>query len=223
NSMNPELVKYAKETDKYLASLRNKERLGIFDIYPDMQRSLTDEPELEPEWDVFKEQFGKRFVVRYDSFKLRLQANIAEDGKPERLDNPEPFFISLALYDAKEGIKISEDFHIDPNSQDIREMIPRDLLLANDQLNTIDGQPDTQPDLYGVKHEWLQKPHQAIFSIMKPNSDIYLVAKIEKVLQGGITQSTEPYIKSTDVKMGTRIHKHMKMYSNRIGHYRMPF
>lgn len=37
--------------------------------------------------DVFKEQFVMRFLVRCEGFKLRLQANVAEDGQPERLDN----------------------------------------------------------------------------------------------------------------------------------------
>ena len=37
--------------------------------------------------DVYKEQFGTRFIVRCDDFKLRLQANIGDDGHPERLDN----------------------------------------------------------------------------------------------------------------------------------------
>jgi len=37
--------------------------------------------------DVYKEQFGTRFIVRCDDFKLRLQANIADEGQPERLDN----------------------------------------------------------------------------------------------------------------------------------------
>ena len=37
--------------------------------------------------EVYKEQFGTRFIVRCDDFKLRLQANIADDGQPEKLDN----------------------------------------------------------------------------------------------------------------------------------------
>ena len=37
--------------------------------------------------DVYKEQFGTRFVVRCDDFKLRLQANVADEGQAERLDN----------------------------------------------------------------------------------------------------------------------------------------
>jgi len=37
--------------------------------------------------DVYKEQFGTRFILRCDDFRLRLQANIADDGQPEHLDN----------------------------------------------------------------------------------------------------------------------------------------
>jgi hypothetical protein len=44
---------------------------------------------------------------------------------------PEPFFLSFSLYNAKECKKISEDFHIDPNSSDIRAMIPVEILRSN--------------------------------------------------------------------------------------------
>jgi hypothetical protein len=37
--------------------------------------------------DVYKEQFGMRFLVRCEGFKLRLQANLVDDGQPEQLDN----------------------------------------------------------------------------------------------------------------------------------------
>ena len=37
--------------------------------------------------DVYKEQFGTRFIVRCDDFKLRLQANLADEGHTERHDN----------------------------------------------------------------------------------------------------------------------------------------
>jgi len=42
------------------------------------------------------------------------------------LFQPEPFFLTLALYDAKEERKISEDFHVDLNSPEIRAMLPVD-------------------------------------------------------------------------------------------------
>ena len=44
---------------------------------------------------------------------------------------------------------------------------------------------------------------QGIFSVMFPNQDVFLVAKVEKVLQGGILGCAEPYIKDVDnVKVG---------------------
>lgn len=43
--------------------------------------------ESDHESDLYKEQFGMRFVVQCNEFRLRLQANLAEDGQPEQLDN----------------------------------------------------------------------------------------------------------------------------------------
>ena len=39
---------------------------------------------------------------------------------------------------------------------------------------------------------------QGLFLVAFPLSEIYLVTRIEKVLQGGIPSSTEPYMKPTD-------------------------
>jgi len=51
----------------------------------EMAESTVDSSGLDA--DVYKEQFGTRFIVRCDDFKLRLQANIADDGQSEQLDN----------------------------------------------------------------------------------------------------------------------------------------
>uniref|UniRef100_A0A8C1M3E6 Dedicator of cytokinesis 11 n=1 Tax=Cyprinus carpio TaxID=7962 RepID=A0A8C1M3E6_CYPCA len=40
---------------------------------------------------------------------------------------------------------------------------------------------------------------QGIFSVTNPNTDIFLLARVEKVLQNGITHCTEPYIKTSDI------------------------
>ena len=76
------------------------------------------------------------------------------------LPQPEPFFISVSLYDAKDGKKLSEDFHWDPNIPDIRAMIPQDLLRANDMLNSVEAQQNSQPRLQGLKEDWLAFPKQ---------------------------------------------------------------
>lgn len=37
-----------------------------------------------------------------------------------------------------------------------------------------------------------------MFSVTCPHPDIFLVARVEKVLQGGINHCAEPYMKSSD-------------------------
>ena len=39
----------------------------------------------------------------------------------------EPFFLTFTLFDAQQGVKLSEDFHVDMNSQSLREMLPLPL------------------------------------------------------------------------------------------------
>lgn len=52
---------------------------------------------------------------------------------------------------------------------------------------------------------------QSVFSVTCPHPDIFLVARIEKVLQGGITHCAEPYMKSSDSSKAmslTQLHTH---------------
>ena len=53
------------------------------------QKFQKDVAEIEApdEGEVYKEQFGLRFIIRGESFSTRLQANIAEDGHAEHLEN----------------------------------------------------------------------------------------------------------------------------------------
>lgn len=46
---------------------------------------------------------------------------------------------------------------------------------------------------------------KGIFSVTNPHADIFLVARVEKVLQNGITHCTEPYIKASDVNKVRRL------------------
>jgi len=64
---------------------------------------------------------------------------------------------------------------------------------------------------------------QAIFSVSRPHGDIFLVVKIEKVLQGSISGAVDQYLRTTDAKAGTKLHKAMMPYCQRLGNYHMPF
>ncbi|KAF4802994.1 hypothetical protein TURU_019556 [Turdus rufiventris] len=85
----------------------------------------------------------------------------------------EPLFACIALYDIKERKKISENFHCDLNSDSLRG-------LLRSHTPSIDLSTQAR---------------SAVFSVTYPSPDIYLVIKIEKVLQQGeIGDCAEPYM-----------------------------
>ncbi|KAM9115232.1 dedicator of cytokinesis protein 6 isoform 2-T2 [Pangshura tecta] len=120
----------------------------------------------------------------------------------------EPIFGTLALYDIKEKKKISENFYFDLNSEQVKG-----LLRA----------PGGHPAISTLARS-------AIFSITYPSPDIFLVIKLEKVLQqGDIGDCCEPYVvmKETDaVKNKEKLEKlrgAAEQFCSRLGRYRMPF
>lgn len=58
---------------------------------------------------------------------------------------------------------------------------------------------------------------QAVMCISKPHSDIYLVLRIDKVLQGGIVRVSEPYVKATtnNKESGLKVFKSVKNICHR--------
>lgn len=120
----------------------------------------------------------------------------------------EPLFASIALYDVKERKKISENFHCDLNSDQFKG-----FLRAHTPSVAISSQA-----------------RSAVFSVTYPSSDIYLVVKIEKVLQQGeIGDCAEPYmvIKESDGGKSKEKVEKLKLqaesFCQRLGKYRMPF
>ncbi|XP_018614774.1 dedicator of cytokinesis protein 8 isoform X2 [Scleropages formosus] len=120
----------------------------------------------------------------------------------------EPLFATLAMYDLKEKKKISENFYCDLNSDQQKAFL--------------------RPHIPHMDISSLAK--SAIFSITYPSPDIYLVIKIEKVLQQGeISDCAEPYLvmkESDSAKNKDKLEKlrnQAESFCHRLGRYRMPF
>uniref|UniRef100_A0A8C4T3H7 Dedicator of cytokinesis 6 n=2 Tax=Erpetoichthys calabaricus TaxID=27687 RepID=A0A8C4T3H7_ERPCA len=120
----------------------------------------------------------------------------------------EPIFGSLALYDVKEKKKISETFYFDLNSDQMKTMLrPHSPHTAISTMS-----------------------RSAIFSITYPSPEIFLVIRLEKVLQqGDIGECCEPYMvmkESDSTKHKEKVEKlrcQAEQYCTRLGKYRMPF
>ncbi|XP_055683113.1 dedicator of cytokinesis protein 9 isoform X1 [Lutzomyia longipalpis] len=227
-SMNPQLIKYSRETDMSIAQARKDGRRKLFASYqlPSHVSKIASQPETcEP----YKEQFGQRILLKCESLKFRLQAP-TEDG--EALNQVEPYITSLALYDAKAGRKLTENFYFDLNHENIRDVLQPGTPKASPEGGggAVNGSTKHNGTAAGgdvldkVPNEWLLYPREAIMSVTSPNPDIFLVVKIDKILQGGINQSTEPYLKANkDPKVGCKVQRSIRAYSQKIGHFRMPF
>jgi len=86
----------------------------------------------------------------------------------------EPIFASMALYDAKEKKKVSENFYFDLNPDNIRRML----------------------EGYVPQIDYSTQARSCVLEMSKASTqDLFLVVKLEKVLQGDINESAEPYLK----------------------------
>ncbi|KAK6623677.1 hypothetical protein RUM43_009529 [Polyplax serrata] len=215
-SMNPQLIKYGRETDASIALSRKENRKRLFSIYPYMPHikvgaSNTSEPNCEP----YREHFGLRILIRCESIKFKLQALEEDQDSPGQV---EPYFTSLALFDVRQNRKLTENFYFDVNHSKARAMIPADEGGSANVKKSLATEISKLPD------EWIIYPKQALFSVSNPHPDIYLVLRIDKVLQGAINTACEPYVKSArDPRLGSKVQKTAKAVCQRLGKYRMPF
>ncbi|XP_042890658.1 dedicator of cytokinesis protein 9-like isoform X3 [Penaeus japonicus] len=222
HSLNPQLIKYAHETDFSIAQARREDRHQLFTCYHNLPRTesengsveLRDETLIWP----YKEEFGTRFRVHFESIKFKLQAPLDSGDGP--LSQLEPYMTYAAIYDVSQGGKISEDFHFDLNNPMVRNLLPKPKKKGDEAK---DGTGTFPLSLAGVPEEWIAHPKQSVMSVLRPHSDVFLVVKIEKVLQGSISQSVEPYLKSVDSKGIQKLQRVIKTCCQRLGEYRMPF
>uniref|UniRef100_A0A673BJ44 Dedicator of cytokinesis 9b n=1 Tax=Sphaeramia orbicularis TaxID=375764 RepID=A0A673BJ44_9TELE len=202
------------------SKMKSEARLKLFTLDPDTQK--LDFSGIEPDIRQFEEKFGKRVLVSCQDLSFNLQGCVAENEEGPTT-NVEPFYVVLSLFDVQNSRKISADFHVDLNHPLVRQMTVGSSSGQDAQINGSSGKdPQRLTDV--LPEEALQYPRQGVFSVTCPHPEIFLVARIEKVLQGGITHCTEPYMKNSDsTKMAQKVLKNAKTACSRLGQYRMPF
>uniref|UniRef100_A0A8C1XKX7 Dedicator of cytokinesis 6 n=1 Tax=Cyprinus carpio TaxID=7962 RepID=A0A8C1XKX7_CYPCA len=183
----------AEDMDRRNAENRQQGRhADLLGLYPAPDEDEAVERCAIPE--VPKEHSGQRIMVKCLSLKFEIEI--------------EPIFGTLALYDVREKKKISEDFHFDLNSDQMKSLLrPHSPHVA---ISTL--------------------ARSAIFSITYPSPDIFLVIKLEKVLQqGDIGECCEPYMvmkESDSTKHKEKLEKlraQAEQMCTRLGRFRMPF
>uniref|UniRef100_A0A8C6FM84 Dedicator of cytokinesis 11 n=1 Tax=Moschus moschiferus TaxID=68415 RepID=A0A8C6FM84_MOSMO len=208
-----------RETEQLNKLSRGDGRQNLFSFDSDVQR--LDFSGIEPDIKPFEEKCNKRFLVNCHDLMFNILGQVGDNAKGPPT-NVEPFFINLALFDVKNNCKISADFHVDLNPPSVREM-----LWGPSSQPATDGTPrGSSPEsfIHGIAESQLRYIKQGIFSVTNPHPEIFLVARIEKVLQGNITHCAEPYIKNSDpAKTAQKVHRTAKQVCSRLGQYRMPF
>ncbi|XP_031438938.1 dedicator of cytokinesis protein 9 isoform X3 [Clupea harengus] len=196
--------------------MRNETRLKLFTLDPDTQK--LDFSGIEPDIRQFEEKFGKRVLVNCNDLSFNLQSCVTENDEGPST-NVEPFFVVLSLFDVQNSRKISADFNVDLNHRLVRQMISHH---GNQHING-DSESVVEGQFSGLPEGTLKYPTQGVFSVTCPHPDIFLVARVEKVLQGGIAHCADPYMKSSDpAKVAQKVLKNAKMACHRLGQYRMP-
>ena len=180
DSWDADTVDSANETKR-----REQRPLRIFGLYPPPNEADMIERRLQ----AFEpmENIKHRILVQCNKLELNLQI--------------EPIFASMALYDAKEKKKVSENFYFDMNNETLRQMIA--------------GHPEHS------HADYTTQARSCVFDISNPSNDLFLVVKLEKVLQGDINESAEPYLK--EVTNLDKVKGNAYDACNRLGKYRMPF
>ena len=179
--------KTAEAIDQANEAKRNEERqAGIYHLYQEHEdpeefverRFVTEIP---------VEHVGGRVMVK--CLQLRLESEV------------EPVFASMAIYDAKEKKKLSENFNFDLNGESIKKMLNSHIPYADMSTQSRTG----------------------IFEISHPSHELYLVIRLEKVLQGDTAEPILKLVQEDKEKLCEKARSNAADFCERLGKYRMPF
>lgn len=158
---------------------------SLFALYS--ENDIEDAVERRLPAEMPEERMGHRILVKCLQLKLELEV--------------EPIFASIAIYDAKERKKLSENFYFDMNPENLKKMLTSHVPYSDISTQSRTG----------------------IFEITNPSNDLFLVIRLEKVLQGDLKDSVEPYMKEDKEKYRDKAKSLASDYCERLGKYRMPF
>jgi hypothetical protein len=116
----------------------------------------------------------------------------------------EPIWATMALYDLRERRKISENFAFDLNGDGLKQM-----------LNTHQTHQDAST-----------QARASILNVTYPSADLFLVVRVEKVLQqGDVSECAEPYVKAQQQSVSAveKLQQNANQFCERLGKYHMPF
>ena len=115
----------------------------------------------------------------------------------------EPLFGSLFLYDTREKRRVSENLYFDFNEEEQQKMLLKHI-----------------PD-----RAYETKAHAGIFSITNLHPDVFIIIRIEKVLEGALIKSLSEIYASEKLKAAQleKLKAGASEFCDRLGKYRMPF
>lgn len=177
----------AETIDQVNESKRHEDRqVGIYHLYQDQ-----DDPEEFVErrfiTEIPVEHVGGKVSVK--CLQLKLESEV------------EPVFASMAIYDAKEKKKLSENFNFDLNPEAIKKMLSSHIPFAD--MST--------------------QSRAALFEITNPSHELYLVIRLEKVLQGDTAEPILKLVQEDKEKLCEKARSNAADFCERLGKYRMPF
>ncbi|CAH8824298.1 unnamed protein product [Trichobilharzia szidati] len=145
DSVRSALQRYAQETELFVIRQRQKGRIKLVTLFPDVRirqykgKNLTREhvgnsltqvnskDALSPFPDRTAELCSRRFLATCLNLHSKIRANIDVSGSTSAyIENPEPYFVTMFLVDVNDGCRVSEDFYWNPNSPIIDSMLPSD-------------------------------------------------------------------------------------------------
>ncbi|EGG25220.1 DOCK family protein [Cavenderia fasciculata] len=187
-----------KDTDTENTANRKKGRVGFFRYFrPDYNWGSGTEVSIcnRTPQDIWSKQ-------NYVNVLIELK------GLVFMLGDLEPFFCTLYLYDSVNKCRISENFHFDFNSDQLRSLLDKHNEKAD--ITT-------------------QSKHLIVSLPVKQMNDIWVMVRINKVMQGDPDLVKEPYVKieEKDVKVikknKAKVSDVVTKFCERLGKYTQPF